>query len=306
MQPTPPGEREPSIPPAIEKLILRMMAKRPEDRPASAGEVKRELGRIKRALTNAETVVAELSSIRGIDETLPPGALMASPAGPTPVSMPRPPEPTETKPSLRAVIVNPPARFETTEQQLQPVVVSETPPQRAPLEPRPATDRMMLAVAPSRRWLLPVAIIGALLIVAAVWLVFFREGGEPSVVPLPPPVVVKEPPRAVPADGVTTVATPAAPLVKTNAEAQTPAVKADPPRAPKPVPVAAKPRAQHSKAEVRKRIAGLRERVKELPESQQHTAKQGLDAFETGLNPESSNPDEIWSSLDNFAKTMFK
>jgi serine/threonine-protein kinase len=52
------GELEPSIPEPLEKLIARLLEKLPEDRPASASEVKRELGRIKHQLTNAETQIA--------------------------------------------------------------------------------------------------------------------------------------------------------------------------------------------------------------------------------------------------------
>lgn len=51
--PDPRSER-PEIPGALAELIVRMMAKRPEDRPVSAREVARELGRIEGELERAE------------------------------------------------------------------------------------------------------------------------------------------------------------------------------------------------------------------------------------------------------------
>ncbi|HYX42004.1 MAG TPA: serine/threonine-protein kinase, partial [Pyrinomonadaceae bacterium] len=41
--PTPPRELRPTIPEPLEAIILRMLAKRPEERPADAGELRREL-----------------------------------------------------------------------------------------------------------------------------------------------------------------------------------------------------------------------------------------------------------------------
>ncbi|MBK7857115.1 MAG: hypothetical protein IPJ65_00570 [Archangiaceae bacterium] len=64
-----PGEIEPTIPEQLEQLVMRMLEKLPEDRPASAAEVKREIARIKRQLTNAETQISQTSSIA---ETLIP------------------------------------------------------------------------------------------------------------------------------------------------------------------------------------------------------------------------------------------
>jgi serine/threonine-protein kinase len=72
--PKPAGELEPSIPDSLEKLIARMLSKRPEDRPASAAEVKRELIRIKKQLTNAETQIASAVQVRDEEpKTAPPG-----------------------------------------------------------------------------------------------------------------------------------------------------------------------------------------------------------------------------------------
>ncbi len=52
--PTPPRTYNPDLPPALEALILKLLAKSPEERPASAEEVRRELIRIRHMLTQRE------------------------------------------------------------------------------------------------------------------------------------------------------------------------------------------------------------------------------------------------------------
>ncbi len=62
----PPGTYNPDIPPALESLIMRLMSKQPEDRPASAAEVEHTLERIARKSTElvlAAAAPAELSPL---------------------------------------------------------------------------------------------------------------------------------------------------------------------------------------------------------------------------------------------------
>ncbi len=52
--PPPPSQRNPDIPPALEGLILSLLAKRPEDRPASAEDVRQTLRRIQHMIAQRE------------------------------------------------------------------------------------------------------------------------------------------------------------------------------------------------------------------------------------------------------------
>jgi serine/threonine-protein kinase len=301
MPPTPPGEREPTIPPAIEKLILRMLAKRPEDRPGSAAEVKRELHRIKRAMNSAETIVADKVSLRAMEETLPSGLHN----GPTPVNNPRPIEAVETKASVRAMpaVVNPTSRFETTEQ-LQPVQISETPPARPPLEPRPATEPNMMAAPAPRRWVVPLAALLALIVLAGVaFVVLGRPTDPPPLVAPPPPAASKDPPRAVTAEK------------PDPAEERAPVapVKADPPQVGKsegPKAVTRPPpvrRPQHTQEEALKRIQDLTAKAQSLETSQKkHLALVALEGFRSDLLSGVKSADQTWKDLDTSQLLMLK
>ncbi|MBV8430400.1 MAG: protein kinase, partial [Solirubrobacterales bacterium] len=48
--PAPPRQRNPAVPPALDELVMRLLAKEPADRPASAQAVVEAIGRIERAL----------------------------------------------------------------------------------------------------------------------------------------------------------------------------------------------------------------------------------------------------------------
>ena len=56
--PEPPSRRNPAIPAALESLILSLLAKRPEDRPASAEDVRRTLRRIQHMIAQREIAQA--------------------------------------------------------------------------------------------------------------------------------------------------------------------------------------------------------------------------------------------------------
>jgi serine/threonine-protein kinase len=300
MPPTPPGEREPTIPAAIEKLILRMLAKRPEDRPASAAEVKRELHRIKRALNSAETIVADKASLRAADETLPSGLHN----GPTPVNNPRPLDAAETRASARAIpaVVNPTSRFETTEQ-LQPVQISETPPARAPLEPRPATEPNMAAAPAPRRWVVPLAAVLALAVLAAVAFIVLGRPTDPPLVAPPPPAANKDPPKAITAEKPDPADDRAA-TAPVKADAPQPG-KTDGPKVVNRPPPPRRP--QHTTEEALKRIQDLTAKAQSLESSQKkHLALVALESFRSDLLSGVKSADQTWKDLDTSQLLMLK
>ena len=56
--PTAPHERNPDVPPALSDLVMRLLAKRPEDRPGSAREVAEELRHVQREMTGGPVPMA--------------------------------------------------------------------------------------------------------------------------------------------------------------------------------------------------------------------------------------------------------
>lgn len=56
--PTAPHERNPDVPPALSDLVMRLLAKRPEDRPGSAREVAEELRHVQREMTDGPVPMA--------------------------------------------------------------------------------------------------------------------------------------------------------------------------------------------------------------------------------------------------------
>jgi len=279
--PKPAGELEPSIPEQLERLVMRMLAKRPEDRPSSAAEVKRELGRIKRQLTTAETQIAQAASL----------GLAPPPAAPEPKpSAPKPAPPKSLPPGTK--------RFETTDV-MSPVTN---------LELRPATDRMEAPTGRMRKTVVP-WLIGAAIPVLAVlaWLLFFREPAVSGATVVPPPPPKTKPksfdaprttPKIEPVPAVEPPATvdPEPPPGKVEAPGKiepTPPPKKNPePARPKPPPV--KPRPQHTKEEVLRYIDGL---VAKTPQDQRARLF-SLKSLKDQLQKDEKTAETTWQDLE--------
>jgi class 3 adenylate cyclase len=71
-EPVPPRRLEPAVPPRLDRLIMRLLAKSPDDRPESAAEVRAELARIRADPDAAD----EAEPAEGSLETLAGGALV--------------------------------------------------------------------------------------------------------------------------------------------------------------------------------------------------------------------------------------
>ncbi|MBL8950631.1 MAG: serine/threonine protein kinase [Myxococcaceae bacterium] len=271
--PKPVGELEPSIPDPLEKLVMRMLAKRAEERPSSAAEVKRELGRIKRQLTQAETQIAQAASVSGAPLRI----------------QPPPPSAPEPRPGAKSV---PPGakRFETTDV-MSPVTN---------LELRPATDRMEIPGARAKKpWLLP-ALVGLAFVVGLLAVLFAMRRPENGVEPV---VVAPPPPR--PAKAIEGIAPPepvADPEPPPRAEPP-PAPKRVEAAAPKPKPVVAAPPAvakvRHTKDDVLKHIDGL---LAKTPVDQRH-ARLALNTLREQLARDEQTADQTWADLAPYDPT---
>ncbi len=309
--PTPPGEREPSIPEPLEKLIMRMLAKRPEERPASAAEVKRELGRIKRALTNAETLVGLAAITRSVEPTQPQVRLHED--APTPVALTPPPRVEDTKPGARAASATATTpRFDSTDQNL-PVALAAAA-IRTPLDTRPATDRVSAVKGPSRGWLLPAAVGAALAVVALSYFVFFHAlapNVEPTIVP-PPPLVTKAAPQTVkPEHGGPAIDGPAradeGPVKAGDAPASKDGTRTGESVRGQTAHSTTKPKVAHTKDDVLKRLDGLLERAKATTESQkQRVATSYFTGMRKQVDSGEMTADKAWNNLDTSAEGMLK
>ncbi len=268
--PKPAGELEPSIPDALEKLVMRMLSKRPEDRPSSAAEVKRELGRIKRQLTTAETQIAQAASVDGA-----PASVREPP--------PAPAAPPESKPLPSGA-----KRFETTDV-MSPVTN---------LELKPATDRIEVPTGRTRRPVVPWLLGAALpLLAVAAWLVFFRGPSkvETTVVPPPPQPSSKrtlEPPKALAGvePGTEKVEPPPKPEVAVKVEPK----RVDPPVPPRPKPAPPKPK--HTKEDVLRYIDGL---LAKTPQ-QERARLVGLKGFRELLTNDEKTAEQVWVDLEPY------
>lgn len=78
-QPRPPRELVQTIPADLERIVLHALEKRPEDRPANAGEFRKELLQVAESLGlehSAVTLVSDLDALRGAGVESPSGRLV--------------------------------------------------------------------------------------------------------------------------------------------------------------------------------------------------------------------------------------
>ena len=100
VQPKPARERNPAVPPALDALVMEMLAKSPDDRPQTAAEVR---DRLRHAIANpgagdAPTTLAMAAAAAPTAATVPVEAAPAPPPAQSPVRQtPTPPRPRETR-----------------------------------------------------------------------------------------------------------------------------------------------------------------------------------------------------------------
>ena len=87
--PPPPRSIERSIPSALESLVLRLLAKSPDDRPSSAEVVRTELKRIKNDLASEATTIGNLEELRRPTLARDEPAPITRDTEPTPAQVPR-------------------------------------------------------------------------------------------------------------------------------------------------------------------------------------------------------------------------
>jgi hypothetical protein len=197
------------------------------------------------------------------------------------------------------------SRLEGT-QPLSTVGDSDTPPAREPLEPKPATQPMMMAAGSPRRWVVPLAGLLALLVVGGVAFVVLNRPTEPAVVAPPPPVTSKGPPRVVAPDK------PEAPPVPVKADAPAPkteapvgVAKSDSPRPPRPTPAPKTPRA-HTQKEATRRIDDLTTKATAMPDGP--IRRMALTALEQVRRDVAAggSVEDAWNTLDTQVMPMLK
>jgi len=96
--PKPVGERNPNIPPALDALVMQMIAKSPDDRPQTAAEVRDRLARVagnQGPATDALTTIA-MAAMAPTAATVPLEATPPPPPAPAPRA--EPPSPARTRP----------------------------------------------------------------------------------------------------------------------------------------------------------------------------------------------------------------
>src|SRR6266571_1904777 len=91
-EPTPPRALNPDVPPPLERVCLKAMAKRPEDRYQTAAEMQRDLERVR--VGEPVTVAGPLPS-----PSTSPGTTVTAPTTNPPTSAPTTTEPTTTEPT---------------------------------------------------------------------------------------------------------------------------------------------------------------------------------------------------------------
>jgi serine/threonine protein kinase len=187
-QPPPaPSSLDGSVPPEMDRLILRLMSKRAEDRPMSAEIVRTEIKRIQRMVLEASTRISEPVYAK-------PTTLARSPttATPTPVNGRATPHPLGGGTSDATTIGPPPKlSFEVT---------NTTPVARPAAAPRRASPALRISVARKRRPSPFVWGLGAVAL-AVVCVIAWRLARPAPLAPLPPltPIVLDaDPPKPVP------------------------------------------------------------------------------------------------------------
>jgi hypothetical protein len=187
---------------------------------------------------------------------------------------------------------------------------SDTPPAREPLEPRPATQPMMMAATAPRRWVVPLAAVLALLVVSGVAFIVLNRPTEPAVVAPPPPVTSKGTPRAVAAESaqkpepspVPVKADPPGP----KADAPAGVAKSDSSRPPRPPPTPKPARVVHTQKDTTRRIDDLTTKAMALPGGQtRRMALKALEDVRADLAAGGS-PEEAWNTLDTNVMPMLK
>ena len=76
--PSPPGDLNPAVPPALGELVMRLLAKKPEDRPTSAQAVVEAIKTVERELLAQRQTAALLGSAASMEKTGPAEVVRAS------------------------------------------------------------------------------------------------------------------------------------------------------------------------------------------------------------------------------------
>lgn len=224
----PPVSELRAVPPRLEELLRRMLAKERDERVASAGEVARELGSIEMEL--ADETLSAPAGAAPMDATyvLPRKTTGAVTTAPVP---PPPPPP----PAFRSTRGTVPASAETTPSvppppAMAPQTMYPPPPAYPQAQPAPQAPGTVLEAGKRSRSSTPLVLLVAFLLVAALagagWMAMSRYRGAPPVEPqqqqAETPLGPDASQTAVPVDG--TPSTPAEPPAQQDA----PAVRPEP------------------------------------------------------------------------------
>jgi hypothetical protein len=161
----------------------------------------------------------------------------------------------------------------------------------------------MTAAPAPRRWVVPLAAVLALAVLAAVaFIVLGRPTDTPLVAP-PPPAANKDPPKAVTAEKPDP-ADDRAPTAPMKADAPQ-AGKTEGPKAVNRPPPPRRP--QHTTEETLKRIQDLTAKAQSLETGQKkHLALVALESFRSDLLSGVKSADQTWKDLDTSQLLMLK
>ncbi|AKJ00620.1 serine/threonine protein kinase [Archangium gephyra] len=265
-QPPAPASLVDGLPPELDELVLRLLSKEPEQRPASAEAVARELKTIAKALAVDMTQLSGFA--RAVPEPEPAPAPRPAPRKEAPAAPPRAartptPPPAETVEAPKVVTGSRPPESEATAvavpgarpapsarpQAARP----QARPQAAAPRPPPTTDVVPVQVAPdtaeiapvgSRSLLKPLLGVGlaAVLMGVGVGVVMQRGGGTPVEPEVPAASATKDPVAATdPKPRPPPTPLDPAPKVETPVQPETPPTQPAVATAPDPVPEKTEP-----------------------------------------------------------------
>ncbi len=262
----------PTVSATLDDLVVRMMAKAPGERPATAEAVRRELSRIRRELREGTTSISNLSAVRSSAQRLAPVP-----------SAPRPPAPRASAPRASPVAAQGPVPGA----QLDFSSPSPTPMDSPAVAPPPTQESPR--VPGGRLWPLWLLLLAAAA-TAGTWALLRARAApsepSPAVAPAPPPEPAGPPPAAT--------ATP-----------EPPPKPPEPP--PKPAEPAPRPRPDRSPAGLlRGRLKDEEARaLKRYPTQREEIVRRfGELSYLLGLDPSPKGVEKVGSQLDQFLQEL--